>query len=196
MKKLLCTTLVLTTLLGLTTGTVFAGSVLELLNVQNNDGGSTFTFRVNGEFSRDELKGGFVEVQGGDAFPLYCAQTAPDTVVCRSSKKIGGHDVVVGFNGARFWTAVPEFIVSPSQSQYCYSVWDYWQFTGNYWFNYGPVCQEEPASGGDITKYFVFNAPGGGFDSTVFFYEYNHAQTCGDAIAYDGAAYFNFGCPK
>jgi hypothetical protein len=120
MKRLLFTTLVLTALLSMTVGTAFAGSALELVSVQNNGGGPTFTFRVNGEFSPDELSGSFVQVEGGDNFPLYCAQTAPDEVVCHASKKIGGKNVVVGFGGARFWTDVPEQRIH----QACYPVYD------------------------------------------------------------------------
>jgi hypothetical protein len=107
MKKFFFTTLMLTALLAATFGTAFAGSALELLGVSHNSGGISFTFRVNGEFSADELASGFVQVQGGDDFPLYCSQTAPDEVVCHTSKKVAGKDVVVGFGGARFWTDVP-----------------------------------------------------------------------------------------
>lgn len=120
MKRIIATALVLTALLALTAGTAFAGSALELLKVQNNGGGPTFTFRVNGEFSSDELVSGFVQVEGGDAFPLYCAQTAPDTVVCHTSKKTGEHNVVVGFGGARFWTKVPGAFIQ----QACFPVYD------------------------------------------------------------------------
>ena len=145
MKKLFVTALVLTALLAVTVGTAFAGSALELYKVQNNSGGVTFTFRVNGEFSADELASGFVQVQGGDDYPLYCAQTAPDTVVCHSSKKASGHDVVVGFGGARFWTDVPE----PTSRSVCYPAYDFVGpntppgITG--WSHFGNVCQDEAA---------------------------------------------------
>jgi hypothetical protein len=114
MKRLFFASIVLTALLSMTVGTAFAGSALELVSVQNNGGGPTFTFRVNGEFSPDELSGGFVQVEGGEVFQLYCAQTAPDTVVCHTSKKVGGHDVVIGFGGARFWEYVPETFIHAS----------------------------------------------------------------------------------
>jgi hypothetical protein len=121
MNRFFSTTLVLLTLLAVTAGTAFAGSALELVHVANNGGGPTFTFRVVGDFSADELAGGFVQVQGGDDFPLYCSQTAPDEVVCHTSKKVGGHDVVVGFGGARFWVYVPE----PAPVRLvCYPVFD------------------------------------------------------------------------
>jgi hypothetical protein len=122
MKRLFLTTLVMLTLLALPTGIAFAGSALELVHVDNNGGGPTFTFRVVGEFSDDELAGGFVQVQGGDDFPLYCSQTTPDTVVCHTSKAVGGHDVVVGFGGARFWTYVKEQHIHTSS--FCYPVYD------------------------------------------------------------------------
>ena len=137
MKKLFFTGLMLTVLLAATVGTAFAGSALELFKVQNNRGGPTFTFRVNGEFSADELASGFVQVQGGDDFPLFCSQTADDTVVCHASRKVGAHDVVVGFGGARFWTNVPDAHIS----QVCTPVYDWtnpaitppdhWVFQGN-----------------------------------------------------------------
>lgn len=111
MKRLFLTILMLIALLSMTISAVFADSALELVSVQNNGGGPTFTFRVNGEFSADELAGGFVQVEGGGIFLLYCAKTAPDTVVCHTSKKVGGHDVVIGFGGARFWTDVPEVFI-------------------------------------------------------------------------------------
>ena len=147
MKKLFVTALVLTALLAVTAGTAFAGSALELLQVQNNGAGPTFTFRVTGEFSADELVSGFVQVDGGDAFPLYCAQTAADTVVCHATKKVGAHDVVVGFGGARFWVNVPD---QAPAGPYCYAVYDEPSLfssdpTEDHWSHFGDVCLDDPA---------------------------------------------------
>ena len=152
MKKLFVTVLMLIALLTVTVGTAFAGSALELYKVQHNSGGITFTFKVNGEFSADELASGFVQVSGGDAFPLYCSQTAPDEVVCHTSKKVAGHDVVVGFGGARFWTDVPAEWVAPGTCAegygYWYPVYDFDQSPGQTDFVYwGDYCTDaEPAA--------------------------------------------------
>lgn len=175
MKKIFFTALVLTALLSMTVGTAFAGSALELLKVQNNRGGPTFTFRVNGEFSADELASGFVQVQGGDDFPLYCAQTAEDTVVCHASRKTGAHDVVVGFGGARFWTNVPEAVIR----EVCYPVYQANSTSPTYptvppgFVYWKDVCSEEQPvethlPGGPF--YFLGIAPSG-WGSTWFFFE-------------------------
>ena len=151
MKKFFGTSFVLLTLLALTTGTVFAGSVVELVSATNNGGGPTFTFRVSGEFSPSELESGFVTVEGGDSFQLFCSQTDATTVVCHTSKKTSGQNVVVSFGGAKFWTDIPD---AWSPAQYCYHMYDflskeeydagYWQ-----WMDRGLTCQETPASEGD-----------------------------------------------
>ncbi len=122
MKKLFFTALVLTALLTVTVGTAFAGSALELIQVRNDEGVPTFVFQVTGEFSQEELQNGFVSVQGGEDFPLFCAQQDADTVVCHTSKPVAGHDIVVGFGGARFWTNVPEYVAPPT----CDDGWGYW----------------------------------------------------------------------
>ena len=161
MKRIFATVLVLLTLLVLTTGTAFAGSALELVDVRNNAGGPTFIFRVTGEFAESELTGGVVSVEGGEDFPLYCAQTDADTVVCHTSKKIGGENVVVGFGGARFWTFMPTEIR-------CYPVYD-WNLTGggigNGWANYGPYCQDGAAE--DHQQIFFWTPP---FGTSTYYY--------------------------
>jgi hypothetical protein len=176
MKKLLFTSLVLSALLAVTAGTAFAGSALELVHVANNGGGPTFTFRVVGDFSDDELAGGFVQVEGGDDFPLYCSHTASDTVVCHTSKKVGGHNVVVGFGGARFWTDVPEQHIK----QACYPVYDsatsipilatehpgfvFWK----------EVCSDEQPAVSDVfvgPTYYLGDAPSGWGSGWYFFSE-------------------------
>ncbi|MBE7433852.1 MAG: hypothetical protein HS100_08035 [Anaerolineales bacterium] len=162
MKKLFYATLVLAALLAVTAGTAFAGSALELRSVGNNQGGPTFVFRVTGEFSDSELTG-FVQVQGGDDFPLYCSQTSPTEVVCHASKKVGGHDVVVGFGGARFWTYVKEF----TPRSYCLSVYD-WNFPPPFtqWEFQGTNCSEEAPSAGDSIG---FLSPNFGFTPYTYY---------------------------
>ena len=93
MKRIFVSALILAALLAVTTGTAFAGSALELVQVRNDEGGVRFIFRVTGEFSQDELNSGFVQVEGGDDFPLYCAQKDATTVVCQTSKR-PGHTVL------------------------------------------------------------------------------------------------------
>ena len=188
MKRVFSTVLVLLTLLALTTGTVFAGSALELVDVRNNEGGPTFIFRVTGEFSQSELDGGFVSVEGGEDFPLYCVQQDADTVVCHTSKKVSGRDVVVGFGGARFWVNVPDV------KTYCYSVWDWWVFTNFEWTNFGPHCQDTPAAQYDIAYYDIPEY--GLYNLWVQFYSYDVSDNCGpDGVPWDGPAYYYPSCP-
>lgn len=110
MKKVVLSGLFLIALLALTTGVVFAGSALELVEVRNDDGQPKFVFRVSGAFSQKDLSNGLVIV-GNKAFPLYCAQTNPNTLVCHTSKAAVGQKVVVSIGGARFWGYVPEQVV-------------------------------------------------------------------------------------
>lgn len=132
MKKLLIASFLLISLLASTTGVASAGSALELIEVMNHGGGPTFIFRVVGEFSRSELDAGFVSVNNGDDYPLYCAQVGADMVVCHTSKKVGGQDMVVGFGGARFWVSVPEQVICSPVYDYSYPDADSWQLQGNY----------------------------------------------------------------
>lgn len=148
MKKLFFSSFIVLALLAITTGTVFAGAALELVQVRSDGGLPTFVFRVTGEFSQSELESGFVQVEGGDDYPLYCAQTDATTVVCHTSKAVSGHDVVIGFGGAKFWEFVPEF-ASRAVPQYCYNVFDYDTDTETYWVDYGDYCQDHPASIGE-----------------------------------------------
>ena len=152
MKRIFVSALILVALLAVTTGTAFAGSALELVQVRNDEGGVRFIFRVTGEFSQDELNSGFVQVEGGDDFPLYCAQKDATTVVCQTSKKAGAHSVVVGFGGARFWTDVPE---ASGPVQYCYPVYDYsLPEPSTFWQAQGEYCQDNAPKEGDGIRFF------------------------------------------
>ncbi len=186
MKRLFWTAVVLTALLAVTAGTAFAGSALELRSVGNNQGGPTFVFRVTGEFSDSELTG-FVQVQGGDDFPLFCSQTSPTEVVCHASKKVGGHDVVVGFGGARFWTYVKE--PGPGRS-FCYPAYDY---PGPFsppgtteWSHFGDVCQEEPAY--EAQSIYMYNPE----YASSYFYEYWGAGVDAFGWANPGEGYYYY----
>ena len=167
MKRFFFSVLVSLTLLALTTGTVFAGSAVELVSVSNDGGGPTFVFRVSSEFSESELHG-FVQVEGGDSFPLSCVKTDETTVVCHASKKVGGQNVVVGFGGARFWQHVPEPHSGASgggTSQYCYGVYDLYEEEDREWFQYGETCMDSPAVVGDT---YVMDNPWIGIPDWVY----------------------------
>ncbi|MBN8656494.1 MAG: hypothetical protein J0M11_12205 [Anaerolineae bacterium] len=188
MKKIFSTIFILIALLAMTTGAAFAGSALELVEVRNDEGQPKFVFRVTGEFSKEELESGFVQVDGGDAYPLYCAQTAPDTVVCHTSQVVAGHNVVIGFGGARFWDKVPE---RGPAAQYCYPVYD-WNNDGEniptYWALQGTHCQDNEAQFGDMI--FNFYAPD--YDS-YYDYQYLPGDFCGWVDP--GEAYYYPFCP-
>src|SRR5688572_26854130 len=147
MKKVLTTTFLVLTLLTMSVGTVFAGSALELIEVRNDSAGPTFVFRVTGEFTKDELNTGFVHVNGGEDYTLYCGEPEGGRVVCHTTKKVGGNNVVIGFGNARFWTYVP-------LANICYSIWD-WLIPPDApaWTDFGPHCQDH-ADTGDIIQYY------------------------------------------
>lgn len=172
MKKFFATGLILLSLLVITTGTVFAGSALSLIEVRNDGGGVTFVFRVTGEFSRNELKG-FVQVQGGDSYPLSCVQQDETTVVCHASGKAGGQNVVVEFGGADFWTFVPERRAEVVSS-WCYALYDLTEEAEDGWVQFAEHCMDREAVEGDTfvtynpykdeedwTYYYLYNAPSG-----------------------------------
>lgn len=184
MKKIVLSVFLLLALLAGSTGTAFAGSALELVEVRNDEGQPKFVFRVTGEFSKAELESGFVQVDGGDYFPLYCAQVDADTVVCHTSVQVTGQNVVVGFGGARFWDRVPE------KAPACYNVYD-WENTGFFptaWALQGVNCQDSEASFGDMI--FDFYAPD--YDN-YYDYMYLPGDFCGWADPGEGY-YYPF-CP-
>lgn len=166
MKKVLFTVLLLVSMLAATTGSVLAGSAIELISVTNGGGGPTFTFRVSGEFSPNELKGSG-HISGGDDFGLHCAQQDETTVICHAPKKASGQAVSLTFGGATFWADVPQPQLGGGggSTRYCYGAWtnvlfqnvtvsygpngdpssvfsENGQFYG--WQDYGPICQDEP----------------------------------------------------
>ena len=161
-----------------------AGSAISLVDVRNDVGGGViFIFSVNGEFSKSELKG-FVEVQGADAnYDLHCTQKDATTVHCTTSRKTGGHNVVVTFGGATFWAYVPE-----AATLYCYPVYDYvysnfleWQLIGN-------NCQSSPAQNGDIINFYNDY----GWDQW-YDYEYMDPSTL-ECVNFGAGYYYPF-CP-
>jgi hypothetical protein len=130
-----------------------AASAIALIEVRNDRGGGImFVFRVDGHFSRSELKG-IVNVEGEDAmYTLYCAQKDETTVNCSVSRKTAGKHVVVTFGGATFSAFVPE----ARSPQYCYDVYG-WAPAETRAFDWVLVtiatnCQDIPANYGDILK--------------------------------------------
>lgn len=161
MRKILKSVVILSVLLALTTSPVFAGTALELIEVRNDGAGPTFIFRVSGDFTKQELSDGFVNVSGGEIYTLYCgAKQTGDTIVCHTTKKASGHNVVIGFGNARFWTFVP-------LPNVCYSIWD-WLISGpDAWTKMGQHCQEGEANDGDKIEYY--NNYSNTYQSVMFF---------------------------
>jgi len=151
--------------------------------------GPVFTFTVSGKFSRSNLKG-TLHVNGGANYGLFCTQVDETTVKCNTSQKVSGVNVSLSWGGYTFWTYVPE---APAP-QYCYHVWDWWEFTENQWTDFGPHCQGAPANEGDIITYTV-PGPDGNFDSWAQFYEEDVSDYCPSPVPYDGPAYYFPICP-
>lgn len=151
--------------------------------------GPVFTFTVSGKFSKSKLKG-TLHVNGGANYGLFCAQVDETTVKCNTSQKVSGVNVALSWGGFTFWTYVPE---APTPN-YCYHVWDWWEFTNNQWTDFGPYCQHTPANEGDIITYTV-PAPGGSVDSWAEFYEEDVTNYCPSPVPYDGPAYYFPVCP-
>jgi hypothetical protein len=79
---------------------------------------------------------------------------------------------------------------------YCYSIWDWWDFTNYEWTDFGPHCQDEPAAAGNLITYLVPD-PNGSFESSpVEFYEDDVSGYCFDPVPYYGPAYYFPGCPE
>jgi hypothetical protein len=150
MKKYLFTMLAVLLMLGRQAGTAAAASAsITLISVENGYQGPVFTFRVSGEFSKAELKG-FLHVENGVDYNLYCKQIDDITVKCTTSDKVSGVNVVVTWGGSTFWTSVPK-----APPVYCYEVYD-WNLTEPFvqWVNYGTYCQNSPANYGDMIIWY------------------------------------------
>lgn len=207
MKKIVFTTLLVLSMLLANTGTAFAGAALELISVTNGGGGPTFTFRVSGEFSPNELKGSG-HISGGDGFTLHCAQQDETTVICHAPKKASGQAVSVTFGGATFWVDVPEQRIASGSAQYCYGAWANYLYTNitvtydsngdpniinqfgaqSYgWQDYGPICQDKPGVESSPIResdYFILDTSNG--QAFLFF---NDNGVCGQN---HGPAYYAF----
>jgi hypothetical protein len=189
MRKILNSGVVLIVLLALTTSTVFAGQALELIEVRNGGSGPTFIFRVSGEFTKEELNTGFVQVQGGDPYTLHCGQKHGDRITCHTTKKVGGHNVVIGFGNARFWTYVP-------LANICFSIWDWFVPPGfPTWTNFGEHCQDHPNPGDTIEYYNQYSDT---YESVMFFDIYTPLSGTCALVGYpptNQAGYYFPDCP-
>ena len=194
MKKVLFTSLFLLSMLVSLVGTAnaapMASKAATLVSVDYGYKGPILTFQVTGKFSRAELKG-TLHMQGGADYRLYCTQVDKTTVTCTTSKKVAGVNVSLSWGGFTFWTYIPN---APAP-QYCYGVWDWWEFTDNQWTDFGPHCQKTPAIEGDIITYTVPD-PSGNYESWVEFYGEDVSDYCPSPVPYHGPAYYFPGCPE
>jgi hypothetical protein len=164
--------------------------------------GPVFTFRVSDSFSRGALTG-TLHVAGGGTYGLHCTQVDDMTVKCNASQKISAVNVSLSWGGSTFWTYVPAArepevldVEEGSATEYCYSIWDWWEFTDLEWTDFGPYCQDEPAAAGDTITYMVPD-PEGSFESEqVEFYEEDVTDYCSLPVPYYGPAYYFPGCPE
>ena len=196
MKKQLIVIVIVLAMLAAFTGTAIAAPLASgsatLVSVVFVPGkGPVFTFEVGGEFSKSDLEG-LVHVNGGGEFALYCTQLDADTVTCTTSKKAAGQNVTLSWGGAMFSASVP--VAKDRAPSYCYSIWDWWDFTNNEWTDFGPYCQDTPAQAGDWITYTVPD-PNGSFESEVEFWDTDVSTFCDPAVPYNGPAYYYPGCP-
>lgn len=194
MKRHLFVIVLVLAMLTMFTGTVLAapmasGSVTLLSVVFVRGKGPVFTFEVSGDYTKSDLKGALHVVNGAD-YDLYCVQVDSHTVTCTAPKKAGGHDVTLSWGGHVFSAHTP----SEPSPRYCYSIWDWWDFTNYEWTDFGPTCQNTPAQMGDLITYTVPD-PNGSYESWVIFYDVDVSGECTPAVPYDGPAYYYPVCP-
>ena len=169
-----------------------AGAVTLIATGYVEGKGVVFTFHITGNVSKSDMKGG-VTVDGGGHYGLDCVKVDSETVKCTAPKAVAGHDVTVIWGGSTFWTHVAG-IPNP-KAEYCYSVWDWWDFTNNEWTDFGPHCQGEPANPGDVITYEVPD-PAGTFESWAEFYDVDVTNYCPSPVPYNGPAFYYPSCPE
>jgi len=156
--------------------------------------GVVFTFHVDGNYSKSELKGSVR--MGGVTYGLDCVQVDESTVKCTANKAIAGANVAVSWGGSTFWTDVPNLPTPLTQtSQYCYSIWDYYDFTDMEWTDFGPHCQDEPAQAFDEIEYTT-EGPDGTYEGWAEFYDVDVSGECESPVPYNGPAYYFPYCPE
>lgn len=133
----------------LATPAAAAGGKLTLLSAKISQGESVFAFKVEGNFGKFDGTAYF----SGDAYPLVCKlrQDAPDILLCRGNKVLGGNTVQVVVNG-RSWTTL--VVNGP---RYCTPVYDWPGLSDGPWLYYGDHCTEEVPQRGDWTDHFSFD---------------------------------------
>lgn len=163
-------------------------SVVSLIEVRNDVGGGIiFVFQVNGKISKSNLNNGYVQVQGGNDYGLYCNQIDDTRVQCSTSKKASGNNVVVGFAGSKFWAYVPE----PKPKTQCYNIYDWDSNIPSGWAYYGTHCQDFlPSDGNEINWVNPYLYP-------PYVYWYSSALQPSWCSAWSGLGpgYYYFYCP-
>ena len=198
MKKVFFTGLVLLTLLALLTGTVaaapLADGVLTLIEVRNDRGGAVIlVFYFSGEFSKSQLRGGRVIVDG-ESFGLSCSQVSDETIQCTTTRRAGGHNVVVNLAGFNFWVFVPAARGGTAPSQYCYGVYDVYfdsESESVFWGQFDTHCQDSPANFGDVLPDF-YNPDYQDYND----YEFMPGSPAGCFDPVDEDAYYYPSCPS
>jgi hypothetical protein len=191
-KSLLAFVLVFVMLTGFT-GVVAAapaqaGGTVKLISALHISGaGVMFTFEVSGDFSLADLQGS-VKLPDGRTFELYCNQVDEITVKCSVTKAVAEQNVTVSFGGQQF----PAFV---RLRENCYSVWAWYDFTGNQWTDFGPYCQDSTPKQYD-TITFTVPDPNGSYDGWAGFYYEDVSTYCPDPVPYNGPAYYFPFCPN
>jgi len=183
MKKHLFTSLVVLVMLFTSVGVVSAAptasGTISLSSVNYVASvGPVFKFKVDGKWSKAQLKGS-LHVEGGGDYKLSCSQPDKQTVRCTAAKQIEGVHVVVSLGGSTFWTYVPV------NRGFCYGIYD-WTENKDGWTQWGTYCQASNANYGDLIYWdnpFWGNSP----------YLYLPSGLCPSSD--NGSAYYFPGCP-
>lgn len=132
---------------------------ITFLQVRNFYGkGLVFRFSYIGKFKNYEIQNAFVYWNGHE-YTLDCNFGNEIVISCVAQAGLRtqvGQQVTGTVAGFRFTTIIP--IPRALFTEFCYSIWDYWGFTGwrwadmtDYWSE--PYCQDKPANVGDLLYY-------------------------------------------
>lgn len=191
-KSLLVFLLVFVMLAGLTgvaaAAPAQAGGTVKLVSALHIPGaGVMFTFEASGEFSLADLQGS-VKLPDGRLFDLYCNQVDETTVKCSVTKAVAEQNIIVSFGGQQF----PAFV---RLSENCYSIWAWYDFTGNAWTDFGPYCPNSTPQQYDLVTFTVPD-PNGSYEGWAEFYYEDVSTYCPDPVPYNGPAYYFSSCPN